>query len=167
MPAWITLSEKSFFGFIFTNFWFISIIYLRSIFFEFFILLIFMFSGQVSHRTFSFTWWIVRTMSLLIIITFIVYLMLKRWRCFFRTNFSTSVKLFSFALFLSLTGSLNKSFSNDRSVWSSIFYYSCEKYKEYLVFHLINFLLVYKKQKHLNSLCEYVFMRIFPFLYFY
>ena len=90
----------------FTKFWFISIIYLRSIFFELFVLLIFMFFGQVSHTTISFTWWIVITMSLLISITFVVYLMSKWWRFLFSTTFFTSVKVISFFLFLGLTGSL-------------------------------------------------------------
>ena len=78
---------ESFFGFIFTKFWFISIIYLRSILFEFFVLFILMLFGHVYHTTISFTWWIVRTMSLLISITFAVYLMPKLWMCFFRTTF--------------------------------------------------------------------------------
>ena len=113
MTAWITLSEKFSLSdclweirrFHFTRFWFISIIYLRSILFEFFILFIFMFFGQVYLTTFSFTWWIVITISLRISITFVVYLMPKRWGCFFRTTFFTSVQLFSFALFLGLTSS--------------------------------------------------------------
>ena len=36
--------------------------------------------------------------------------MLKCWGCFFRTNVSTSVKVFSFGLLLGLTGSLIGSF---------------------------------------------------------
>ena len=42
-----------------------------------------MFLVQVSYTIISFTWWIFRTMSLFISITFTVYLMPKRWRCFF------------------------------------------------------------------------------------
>ena len=34
----------------------------------------------------------------------------KRWRCFFKTNFSKSVKVFSFDLLLGLNGSLIVSF---------------------------------------------------------
>ena len=44
-------------------------------------------------------------MSLLIIIPFVVYLMLKHLRCFFRNDFSTSVMVSSFVLLLGLTGS--------------------------------------------------------------
>ena len=96
---------ERFFGFVFTKSWFINIICLWSILFGLFILFIFMFFSQVSLGTFSFTWWIFRTMSLLIIINSLVYRMPKRWRCFFRTTFSTSVKVFSFSLFLGFTGS--------------------------------------------------------------
>ena len=60
----------------------------------------------VYHTTISFTWWIVRTTSLLISITFLVYLMPKRWRCFFGTTFYTSVKVIYFPLLLGLNGSL-------------------------------------------------------------
>ena len=111
MNAWITLSKhffanrllmRDFSGFIFTKFLFISIIYLRSIFFELLILFIFMLFVQVYLTTFTFTRWIFRTISLLISITFVVWPMPKRSRCFFRTNFSASVKLFSFSLFLGL-----------------------------------------------------------------
>ena len=64
-----------------------------------------MFFGQVSRTTISFSWRIVRTMSLLISITFVVYLMQKQCRCFFRTRFSTSVIVSYFSLFLGFTGS--------------------------------------------------------------
>ena len=86
-------------------FWLISIIYLKSIFFELFIIFIILFLGQGFHTTITFTWWIVGTRSLLIITTFVVYLIPKQWRCLFRTNFSTSGKISSFVLLLGLTGS--------------------------------------------------------------
>ena len=64
-----------------------------------------MFFGQVSRTTISFTWIIIGTMSLLISITSLVYLIFKRLRCFFWTPFSTSGILSYFELLLGLTGS--------------------------------------------------------------
>ena len=69
-----------------------------------------MFFGHISHTNITFTWLIVGTTSLLISITFVVYLMPKQWRCLFRTTFSTSGKVSSFALLLGLTGSWTVSF---------------------------------------------------------
>ena len=60
---------------------------------------------QVSYTITSFTWWIVRTMIILISITFVFCLIPKQCSCFFRTTFSTSGIVSSFVIFLGLTGS--------------------------------------------------------------
>ena len=92
--------------FILTIFLFVCINYHRSIFFEFIILFIFMFFVQFYYTIISFTWWIIRTTSFLVSITFVVCLMSKRRRCFLGQDFSASVIVSSFDLFLGLTGSL-------------------------------------------------------------
>ena len=78
-----------FFCFIFTNFLFISIIYLRSIFFELFVLYILMFFVQVSYKSISFTWWIIRIVSLIIGIIFVVYLLKNNGGVYLGLSFST------------------------------------------------------------------------------
>ena len=64
-----------------------------------------MFFFQFYHATISFTWRIIGTMSRLISITFVVYLIFKQWGCFFWTDFSTSGIAPSFSLLPGLTGS--------------------------------------------------------------
>ena len=108
---------ERFFYFIFTKFLFISIIYLRSIFFELFILFIFMFFVQVYYTIISFTWWIIRTMSPLITITFLVYLIPKWWRCFFMTGFFYIIYSILFCPFPRVDWFFNRLFYNYRSVW--------------------------------------------------
>ena len=115
---WLTDWLWELLWFIFTKFLFISIIYLRSVLFESFILFILMFFGQVSHTTMSFTWRIVRTMSFLISITFVVNLIPKRLRCLFRTTFFYISKINLFCPFPWVDWLFNILFSNDRSVWS-------------------------------------------------
>ena len=126
ITAWITLSDiffqqnyyYIFFYYTFITFWFITIIYLRSIFTELFILFIFMFFGQVSRTTISFTWRIIRTTSFLISITSIVYLIFKWKECLFWT---TSFKIRYTILFCPFTWVdwfSNTSFFCNLSVWS-------------------------------------------------
>ena len=107
-----------FFCYTFTNFWFNTIIYLRIFFTEFLVLFISMFFAQVSHTTIIFTWIIIRTMSLLISITHVLFLILKRWRCFFRTNCFYIRYTILFCPFNCVFWFLNTLFSCDRSVIS-------------------------------------------------
>ena len=72
-----------FFCYNFTIVLFNTIIYLRSLFTEFFYLSIFMFFTKVPRITISFTWRIIRTTSVLISITNVVLLIFKRCRYFY------------------------------------------------------------------------------------
>ena len=108
---------KGFFFFIFTNFWFFSIIYHSSIFFELSIVFIFMFFVQVSYKIISFSWLIIRTTSTFNGFTFVVYLVSKIWRFFRVLYFYTSVIVPSFTLFQGLTGSWIGSFLITKVSW--------------------------------------------------
>ena len=165
MTAWINLSKKfsltdwlwELLLFYFTKFWFISIIYIISIFFDIFVLLIFMFFVQVSYTIISFTWWIARTMSLLISFTFLVYLIPKLCRCFFRNSSFCIRYSILFCPFPRVDWFLNRLFSNDRSVWNH-FYYFCEEYKEYMVLYLLNNPNVKTNQKDIYCPWPYLFL---------
>ena len=133
----------------------ISIIYHRSILFKFFILLIFMFFVQVSYTIISFTWCIIRPTSLLISITFVAYLMTKRWRCFFRNIFFYTSKTFFLTLFLRLNGSWIGCFLLIEV--SGVFLF-CEEYEEYLVLYLLNNPLVKTNQKYPYCPWKYLFL---------
>ena len=69
-----------------------------------------MFFVQVFYTIISFTWWIVRTVSLLISITFLLYLMPKQWSCFFRNTFFYIRYSILFCLFPWVDWSLNRIF---------------------------------------------------------
>ena len=114
MTAWITLSKKflakksyyeRFFCFIFNKFWFISIIYIRSILFEFFFLLLFLFFVQVSYTIISFTWWIFRSWVFSLVSPSYSTLCRNDGGVSLGISFSTSVIVSSFTLFVRSTGS--------------------------------------------------------------
>ena len=100
-------------------------------------------------------------MSLLISITFVVYLMPKLRRCFFRTKcFYISYSIIFFP-FTRVDWFLNRLFSNDRSVWSFFF----KKYEEYMVLYLLNHLHV--KTNHKDPYCPWKYLFLWVFLFWY
>ena len=103
--------------FIFTNFWFISIIYHRSILFELFVVFIFMFFVQVSYTIISLIWRIIRTMILFIGIIFVIYLMSKICRCFFQTIYFYTSYSNLFCPIPKVDCIFNRFSSNNRSIW--------------------------------------------------
>ena len=124
--------------FILINYWFISNIYYRSIFFGFSIVSIFMFFVQVYYTIITVSWWIIITIIPFMCITFVIYVMSNSWRCFWRLYFSTSVTVSYLTIFLGLTLSPIGSFlisemygvfsfflaSNMNIIW----YYTCKTF---------------------------------------
>ena len=103
--------------FIFNNFGLIGNIYHRIIFFELFIVFIFMFFVQVSYKIISFSQWIITTTIIFIDITFVIYLMSKIcWR-FMKTIFYYIIYSIPFWYFPRVDCISNGFFSCNQTIW--------------------------------------------------
>ena len=89
--------------------------------FKLFIVLIFMLFVEVYYTIIIFSYWIIRTTIIFVGITFVVYLMLKRWRFLFITNFFYISYSILFCHFPRVDWFSNSLFSNNQSFWSFFF----------------------------------------------